>query len=886
MIKNSQLLLIFFLLISVWVPSSAYANHGTPLSIPDNTWEVRVPPLPPNAPLGAHNSFKRGGGKHVNLTVSGTDHLIYVQGGDAAAPTLSNGKSPSTSDRQEVFTYDVKNDVWSLVHPYCAAPGQVAPAWPDFAPWIWDSTRNKFWYFGGGNQCEAQTCPLTHIRDVVCGGISDGTTVYTDRLNHWYNTTTHQYETPSINGHDSTNIQEILGRTLSNLLTDGIYDPIQDNFWLPIGGCNGRVCIYRYDPSADTDSSNIATSGWTKFEWSVSGNSDEFDAYNTRVTWDPTRRNMYLVSYGRSSAFMVDHLLRFNIDTQTFTDLGKLPGPVANLTDEIMIYNHAEDVLMFPQFDESEWSTMQLYIYHLAGPFAGQWEGVDMTTPPGEVEVHGRHWVYDKYNNVLVGTAGQDDYLPRIYLYRYKTPESLHPFDTVLPGNWYRVNNTHALDRRPDITNAAVDPHGGCVGNAAHPNGMCGTKGPLAVTDHWGGMAFDYKRSYIYLWGGGHGDYAGNEVYRLDLNLIDGVQATNPWVLDRDMDIPYHASQTELPDQGEEVRLKPCAGPASGFFIATNCFPGSVHSYDQMEYIGRTFDYVCQFINSAARNAANSSILSFCYDQTLKQWHRLPDYFPGARGAQSITGYDRFHHKLILKAAEGGFVLGEFNPYHLQVPNAPWVKLSKTSGSPADENLFPGYIGVMAQWETQGANEFVRFIAIGRDDTIGYDSDTKTPGAPFAFGTPNIKFYDLGLNNGDEVPTELSPTGDLEVFNGSKNLGATFDALINQVVMWNGGCDIYTMDPQSFVITRQVPTAGNLECPGPATRQGVLSRFRYLPRWGGYLLVNTMNDDVWFYKSDVTIGGGLTSLNIPPNPNPTPSPDTIPPGPPTEVTVQ
>ena len=850
----------FLLILStLWFPPVVDAHHGTPLTMPDNTWVTRMIPNRPESLMGVHQSLGRGGAKHVNFEMSNVDHLLYVQGGDAGSYVLSNGKAPVNSNRQEVYTYDVKHDRWTQVHPFCAPPGAVAPMMPDFGPWIWDSTRTRFWYFGGGNQCEGSTCNLVWMRDTLCGSISDATTVYTDRKNHWYNITTNRYETPSVNGHDTTNIQEILGRTASNILTDGIYDSVKDDFWMPVA-CNW-LCIYRYDPTTDTDSSSISSSGWTKFEWK----NKSFQFAKSRVTWDPTRRNIYVVSSSNGSDLTGDHLLKFNIDTQVFTDLGKLPGPVPDLVDQNIIYNSVEDVLMFPQFDQASWAKVQLYVYHLGGTFAGHWEGIDMTIDHEIAEVHGRHWVYDPYNNVLLGTGGSDDYQPRLYLYRYKKPSQLHPFNTVLPGHWYRVVNSKAIEKRPTITNAAVDPNGGCVGNSSHPHGACGFGGPIAVTDAWGGGGLDYRRSHYYLWGGGHGDYAGNEVYKLDLNLIDGKQVANPWVLDRDMDVPYHAQFTVLPDVSGEVRLKPCAGGPSGPFIATNCFPGSVHSYDQIEYIGRDFDYICSFMNAAARNGARKNIHSFCYDPQLKQWHQLPDNVPGAMGAQSITGYDRFHHRLLYKASETGFWLAQFEPrYQLYGSNA-WKGISKGGSAPTDFSLFPGYTGVMVQWEQQGNDEFIRFVAIGRKSSVS---------GTFPYGDPDVIYYDLGFVNGKELPTEVTPTGDLSIFSLSKNVGADFDATTHQIVMWNGGCDVYVMNPKTFVIERRPPAEENVECPSAAPQAGVFNRWRYLPRWNGYLVANRMNEDVWFYRLTPTASSGHT-----------PTPDLVPPGPPTQITV-
>ena len=41
-----------------------------------------------------------------------------------------------------------------------------------------------------------------------------------------------------------------------------------------------------------------------------------------------------------------------------------------------------------------------------------------------------------------------------------------------------------------------------------------------AVTGAWSGGAFDSLRNRLYILGGGHADYAGNEVYVLDVTLL------------------------------------------------------------------------------------------------------------------------------------------------------------------------------------------------------------------------------------------------------------------------------------------------------------------------------------------------------------------------------
>src|SRR5579863_2263636 len=48
------------------------------------------------------------------------------------------------------------------------------------------------------------------------------------------------------------------------------------------------------------------------------------------------------------------------------------------------------------------------------------------------------------------------------------------------------------------------------------------------VIEAWGGAAADTLRNRLILWGGGHSDYSGNEVYELDLNGLTVNRLTDP----------------------------------------------------------------------------------------------------------------------------------------------------------------------------------------------------------------------------------------------------------------------------------------------------------------------------------------------------------------------
>ncbi len=56
-----------------------------------------------------------------------------------------------------------------------------------------------------------------------------------------------------------------------------------------------------------------------------------------------------------------------------------------------------------------------------------------------------------------------------------------------------------------------------------------GNTGPAAVVAAWSGGALDAKRSRLILWGGGHGDYHGNELYAFDVPTLAWLRLTDPF---------------------------------------------------------------------------------------------------------------------------------------------------------------------------------------------------------------------------------------------------------------------------------------------------------------------------------------------------------------------
>ncbi len=95
------------------------------------------------------------------------------------------------------------------------------------------------------------------------------------------------------------------------------------------------------------------------------------------------------------------------------------------------------------------------------------------------------------------------------------------PVLAQIPGTlgWYEIPGTRL---RPV-----------CAGENGFPQ-VLGNTGCAAITSAWSGGAFDTSRNRLLMWGGGHSDYAGNEVYALDLDTLTLERLDDPTAVLRD----------------------------------------------------------------------------------------------------------------------------------------------------------------------------------------------------------------------------------------------------------------------------------------------------------------------------------------------------------------
>jgi len=346
-------------------------GYAQGLDIPSNTWVPRL--------METDRTLAPSGGKHQRLAHNPDDGLIYFQGGDHAG--TMGGTWPQSS-RNEMYTYEIATNRWTLIQPYCRTDGGPQPAGSDEHGWSWDSTRHVFWLNPGGG------------RDLSEGECTQSTLVtpidimsYSPTLGTWTHTS-------------RTTLGEAGFGANNGAHKFSQYDPVNDELIVM-----GEDRVYHY---------SIPSNTWRRI--SFGGFSPTLRLFNEYSAFDPVERVIYAIDRYNP------RLAKYDIDGGTLTFLATPPSTVYNQPQPI--WDSVNRIILW--FDHNQESlgvvptpAGRLHVYH---PGTDTWEvdkQVDHSLVPQGVTVRGNTGVFDPYQNVLMVLGGLEPSNSYIFLYRY-----------------------------------------------------------------------------------------------------------------------------------------------------------------------------------------------------------------------------------------------------------------------------------------------------------------------------------------------------------------------------------------------------------------------------------------------------------------------------------
>lgn len=328
-----------------------------------------------------------------------------------------------------------------------------------------------------------------------------------------------------------------------------------------------------------------------------------------------------------------------------------------------------------------------------------------------------------------------------------------------------------------------------------HAVGGCGD-----LLKAWNSGVWDPTRRQMLLFGGGHANYAGNEVYAFSAKTFAWTQLTKP----------------SLPPYSIDPLM--------------DGTPVSRHTYDGLTWIGHR-DRMLAW-GGARSTDGNGTNVTWLFDPAAASWtHPTMANVPPS-SYDSSTVYDPVTRAVFVKVTQGF--------YRIDLDKSTWA-LQHNLGFPP---LWPRYPGGNPRGTLDSKRRLMWFVGGGL--YMIYDIDMDKFVTDNWITTGGGDYDNAGAVPG--YPDQRIKTGGGDVI-GPPGPGLDYDPKADQLVAWVGGGP-YVLDLVTKTWTRK---ASGADVPAkPDTQDGTLGRFRYLAEYNVFILVTSPNE-VFFYKN--TAGG-------------------------------
>jgi hypothetical protein len=310
----------------------------------------------------------------------------------------------------------------------------------------------------------------------------------------------------------------------------------------------------------------------------------------------------------------------------------------------------------------------------------------------------------------------------------------------------------------------------------------------------WSGGVADTKRNRLIMFGGGHTDYYGNEVYALNLSNLTISRLTNP---------------------------SPISGPVQNPSCNTTLSdgtPNSRHSYSGLAYITHA-DKMFVYGGSLACASGGGGDDTWTFDFATLKWTKMN---PG--GAQPV-GYN-------LAA------VADYNPNDKQVYLFDRNDLFRYS---LENNTYTRLGSAAISVYMNGVIDPKRnlFVLMGMNDDW-----------------TQFVVQAVDLKSGSTYARQTWSTTGCNI-SGAKAPGMTYDSSQDRIIVWpNNGNTVYVFNPDTKSCSQQTISGGPAASAhnGSGSSNGTYGRFRYFPSLGVIAAVNDWNINA--YTLRLSSGGG------------------------------
>jgi hypothetical protein len=440
---------------------------------------------------------------------------------------------------------------------------------------------------------------------------------------------------------------------------------------------------------------------------------------------------------------------------------------------------------------------------------------------------------------------------------------------TTTPG-WVKILGSTLIG---GSENATPCPPNGFRGYTPQPGGLANGFATSChdVIGDPSSAAIDTKRNRMVLWGGGHNDYGGNEIYSLEINLIGNtpispttfgplVRLTNP----APPNLQNLQIETLIPGPSlapGNTQFGPCAGacttnPGWPDPSVAGGTPNSRHLYDGWRYDANLDAGIA--VGGARNVTGGASSATWVLPMNSVDATQC-----GASTPVVVSGVcdPQWSNKGTTYAGPGTGTMMNIDPN----TNYVWLYSSNIGNQlfvQADNNLAAGWVaagsgpnGFGFRMDSVIDTDRDYFVHIGNNppgDTIGYwplaGYKIGTSG-PITHVTPTL---DASCTTMQTTWVNLQTAGAPNIT--TNYVGAFYDPIGHRVVMWPGtGNTIWFMDTGTWKCTTEIygATKGvdypqDTDDEGASGVTGTFSRFGYFANLDLVLLCNDPRHDCWY----------------------------------------
>lgn len=371
-------------------------------------------------------------------------------------------------------------------------------------------------------------------------------------------------------------------------------------------------------------------------------------------------------------------------------------------------------------------------------------------------------------------------------------------------NTWAEIPTTNTIASLDPEDNVTYNPGGGSA--AWH-----GSDGQRGVIDAWSGAVFDPDTDTMVVWGGGHGNYYGNEPYKITLN-----SDSPSWSM------IYPPGGTEVPGVTTAYYSLTSPAPASNGTYPDGK-PRSQHTYDKIVFAG---GYMWLVRNSGgAPDGALGDSTTWRMNISTGDWESVASF--GSVTGRVAVAYDSSRNRLY------SFEDADDRVGYLQLDNtgAGWTFENAPAGAnPPTDNWY-----LSAEY-LPDHDLFV--IVAGRQTTLVTSS-------VLFYDPTNNTYYQPSLTGADVTGTLI-------------NFGYSHPAYVegDGIYLWDNVANTQNLikltpgaNPRTDACVKSIvtPDGGSTVTPVARATEGTYGRFQYSPTMNGFHLINDVAGPSYFY---------------------------------------